>query len=323
MKKRLLITAPLSFAPDLLIEIKSKFEVLYEYQPNKNKIEKLLENFQPHAWIPKPCNEYLIDEDLLKLSRHLKILSTPSTGTNHIDINKAKELNINVFSLKGSKTINSIKASSEYTFALLLATVRKISNANNKVLKGHWREIEDSLRSRELCELTLGIVGCGRIGGNLVKYSEPFGMKINIFDPYIEIVKDDRVNVCSDLQSLLKNSDIVAICVHLNSETIGMIGIEEINQMKEGSFLINTSRGEIINEEALIKGLDSGKIAAAGIDVVCDEHLLSEKENILINYAKNNENLLITPHIAGLTVDSEKKAQKAAFLACVDFFNID
>jgi len=323
MKRRLLITAPLEFAPDLLKEIKSKFEVLYEYQPNKNKVKQLIKDFQPHAWIPKPCNEYLIDEDLLNLSKNLEIVSTPSTGTNHIDISKAKQLNINIFSLKGSKIVNSIKASSEYTFALLLATVRKISNANRKVLQGHWREIEDSLRSRELSELTLGIVGCGRIGGNLIRYSEPFGMKINIFDPYVKRVKEHRINVCSNLESLLQQSDIVAICVHLNSETKGMIGLAEINQMKEGSFLINTSRGEVINEEALIKGLDSGKIAAAGIDVVCDEHLLPKKDNILIDYAKNNENLIVTPHIAGLTVDSEIKAQKAAFEACLEFFNID
>lgn len=322
MKKRLLITAPFSFIPELLDEIKLKFEVLYEYQPAQEQVKKLITDFQPHAWIPKPCNQYLIDEELLKLSKSLEIIATPSTGTNHIDIVKAKELKINVFSLKGSKTVNSIKASSEYTFALLLATVRKIPKSNSKVMKGHWREIEDSLRSRELSELTLGIVGCGRIGGNLLRYSEPFGMKINVFDPYIEMINDRRINVCNDLESLMKNSDIVAICVHLNSETKGMIGSAQINQMKEGSFLINTSRGEIIDEQALINGLNSGKISAAGVDVVCDEHLLPNKQNILINYAKKNDNLIITPHIAGLTIDSEKKAQKAAFQACVEFFDI-
>ena len=322
MKKRLLITAPLSFIPELLEEIKLKFEVLYEYQPNRSKVEKLINEFQPHAWIPKPCNEYLIDEELLKLSESLEIISTPSTGTNHIDIIKAKEFGITIFSLKGSKTVNSIKASSEYTFALLLSTVRKISNAHNKVLKGHWREIEDSLRSRELSELTLGIIGCGRIGGNLIRYSEPFGMNINVFDPYVEKIHDVRINYCDDLESLLRNSDIVSICVHLNSETRGMIGATQISQMKKGVFLINTSRGEIIDEKALINGLSSGKVAAAGVDVVCEEHLLPKKENILINYAKKNENLIISPHIAGLTIDSEKKAQTAAFKACLEYFKI-
>ena len=322
MKKRLLITAPFSFIPELLNEIKLKFEVLYEYQPTKEKVKKLINEFQPHAWIPKPCNEYLIDGELLKLSKSLKIISTPSTGTNHIDIVKAEELNINVFSLKGSKAVNSITASSEYTFAMLLATVRKIPAANRKVLEGHWREIEDSLRSRELSELTLGVIGCGRIGGNLIKYSEPFGMKVNIFDPYINKISDSRVNVCDSLEILLKNSDIVAICVHLNSETKCMIGSNEIGQMKDGAYLINTSRGETIEEQALINALKSGKITAAGVDVVCEEHLLPKKENILINYAKSNENLIVTPHIAGLTIDSENKAQRAAFLACLEYFHI-
>ena len=129
MKKRLLITAPFSFIPELLDEIKLKFEVLYEYQPTQKQVKKLIIDFQPHAWIPKPCNEYLIDERLLKLSNSLKIIATPSTGTNHIDVIKAEALDIKIFSLKGSKTVNNITASSEYTFALLLSTVRKISKA--------------------------------------------------------------------------------------------------------------------------------------------------------------------------------------------------
>ena len=145
---------------------------------------------------------------------------------------------------------------------------------------------------------------------------------INIFDPYINKISDSRVNVCENLETLLKNSDIVAICVHLNSETKCMIGSNEIGQMKDGAFLINTSRGETIEEKALINALKSGKITAAGIDVVCEEHLLPKKENILINYAKSNENLIVTPHIAGLTIDSENKAQRAAYDACLEFFNL-
>lgn len=322
-KKKLLITAPLSFAPELLEEIKLKFDVFYEYQPPKEELVKLIKKFQPHAWIPKPCNEYLIDEELIKLSSNLEIIATPSTGTNHINLEIAKKLNIEIFSLKNSDVVHKIKASSEYTFALILATVRKIPKASIKVKEGNWRKVENSLRSRELSELTLGIVGCGRIGGNLIKYSEPFGMKINVYDPYIEIPFNNRVNVCEELEILFKNSDIVAICVHLNEETRGMIGEKQISQMKQGSFLINTSRGEILDEKALIKGLESGILVGAGVDVVCDEHLLPNNQNILINYSKNNNNLIVTPHIAGLTSDSEKKAQRAAYEACLKHFNLN
>ena len=323
MKKKLLLTAPFSFMPDLLKEIKLYFDVYYEYQPNEEKVIEIINNFQPDAWIPKPCNEYLISRELLQLAKNLKIIATPSTGTNHIDIEAAKELDISVFSLKGSDVVDTIMASSEYTFALILSTVRKIPYANKKVLEGHWREVEMDLRSRELSELTLGIVGCGRIGGNLIKYSEPFGMKINVFDPYIDYLSTKRVKVCASLDTLLRSSDIVCICVHLNQETKGMIGHDEISKLKNGAFLINTSRGEIIEEEALINGLKKGKIISAGVDVVKDEHLLHKKENLLINYAKENDNLIVTPHIAGLTVDSEKKAQKAAYKACLKYFKLN
>ncbi len=323
MKKKLLITAPFSFMPELLNEIKTKFDVLYKYQPNKKVIKDILEDFQPEAWIPKPCNEYLINEELLKLAKDLKILATPSTGTNHIDLNATSKLGISIFSLKGSKIVNTITASSEYTFALLLATIRNIPFANKKVLKGHWREVENDLRSRELSELTLGIVGCGRIGGNLIRYSEPFGMKVNIFDPFIDYQSNNRVKVVDSLDKLFNSSDIVCICVHLDSNTKGMIGSNEINQLKNGAFLINTSRGEVIQEDALIDGLRSGKIKSAGVDVVCNEHLLPNEENSLINYAKENDNLIITPHIAGLTIDSEIKAQKAAYYACLEYFDLN
>lgn len=323
MKKKLLITAPLSFIPDLLEDMKSKFEVRYEYQPNKDDIKSLLYKFQPDAWIPKPCNDYLLDKELLQISKNLKVIATPSTGTNHIDLNLAAKLNISVFSLKESNIVEKITASSEYTFALILSTIRKIPFATRQVGAGYWREVEDTLRSRELSELTLGIVGCGRIGGNLIKYSEPFNMKINVYDPYLKKTFGERVNVCSNLKELLNNSDVVSICVHLNSETKGMIGYEEINQMKDGSFLINTSRGEVIDEKALIYGLESGKISAAGVDVICDEHLLNEKESQIVKFSKKTNNLIITPHIAGLTIDSERKAQREAFKACLRFFEIN
>ena len=143
-----------------------------------------------------------------------------------------------------------------------------------------------------MSELTLGIVGCGRIGSNLIKYSEPFNMKINIYDPYIEKTFDERVNVCSNLNELLNKSDIVSLCVHLNSETKGMIGHQEIKEMKKGSFLINTSRGEVIKEEALIDGLKSGKIIAAGVDVVCNEHNLNQNNNDLIKLFKRKSIIL-------------------------------
>ena len=323
MKKKLLITAPFSFIPDLLEEIKSNFEVFYEYQPNKSDIKRLLNQFQPHAWIPKPCNEYLINRELLEISKNLEIIATPSTGTNHIDLDDANQLKIIIYSLKGSEIVEKITASSEFTFALILATVRRIPLANDLVGLGHWREIENSLRSREMSELTLGIVGCGRIGSNLIKYSEPFNMKINVYDPYIKKTFDERVNVCTSLNELLNKSDIVTLCVHLNSETEGMIGHEEIKEMKKGSFFINTSRGEVVNEKALIDGLKSGKILAAGVDVVCNEHNLNKKDNELIKYSKTSNNLIITPHIAGLTIDSERKAQKAAYKACLKFFNME
>ncbi len=322
MTLKLLISAPFSFLPDLLSLAEDKFEVIYKDQASLAEVKDAIANYQPDGWITNPCPTYKIDSEVLNLANNLKIISTPSTGTNHIDIKIAEEKGIKIFSLRNSPVVEKITASSEYTFSLMLATVRSIPEAFSKVKSGYWRDIEGSLRSRELSSLTLGIVGCGRIGGNLIKYTAPHSMKVIVYDPYRDIEEDNRVKQYDNLQKLLGDSDVICICVHLNDETKGMIGSKEFNSMKSECYFINTSRGEIINEDCLLSALKSGKVKAAGIDVLCGENQLDNKTNKLIQYSKNNSNLIITPHIAGLTIDSERKAQASALDSCIKYFNL-
>ena len=162
--------------------------------------------------------------------------------------------------------------------------------------------------------MRLGIIGYGRIGSNLANYAHAFRMIIHAYDPYITI-NDAHVSQEYDLYEMATKIDVLVVCVHLNDETFKMIDDDVFGSLRDGTYFINTSRGDVIDEASLIRHLENGKILAAGIDVISDEMTGKKSEHPLIKYAQKQNNLIITPHIAGLTYDSERKAQTAAYVA--------
>jgi D-3-phosphoglycerate dehydrogenase len=313
-KKQILISAPLDFLPDLKNRIFSENDCIYAYGENKDEIIKYLMNNKFNAWMCSPCPTYIIDAQLMDLCPTLKIIATPSTGVSHIRTADADVRNIYIFRLKGTDVVDKIYASSEFTFNLLISTIRKMPYAFEAVKEGKWREVEKLYRGRELNGMTIGIIGFGRIGRNLAKYTLAFGMRVLAYDPYVKISHPGVVQV-DTLEDMLPLSDVVVPCVHLDHETFHMIDESVFNKMKNGSYFINTSRGDVVNEGDLLTALKSGKLIAAGLDVISNEYLEDKCSHSLITYAKENENLIITPHIAGLTYDSERKAQTAAYEA--------
>ncbi|AVV48795.1 Cytidylyltransferase [Leptospira santarosai] len=200
-------------------------------------------------------------------------------------------------------------ASSEYTFALMLSLVRNIPSSAEAARKGLWRNVEDKFRGHEFEILSLGIIGYGRIGSNLARYSHLMVQKIYAYDPYVKI-NDSYVQQESDYKEVLAKSDILAICVHLDENTIGMVNESWFKLMKHGVYFVNTSRGEIINEKALLENLSSGKIKSAALDVISNEQNPNKINHPIVQYARNHDNLILTPHIAGLTYESEAKAAR-------------
>ena len=314
-KLNILVSAPLDFLPELHTQINREANMTYAYKMKKKHIKILLSENAFEAWMVSPCPEYIISGKLMDLCPSLKIITTPSTGSNHIDIEEAQRRKIKVFSLKGSKIIKRIYASSEF---LLVSVVRKTPYAFQAVLDGKWREVEHLFRGRELEGLRLGIIGYGRIGSNLNRYAQAFRMKVSAYDPYVSI-DDDKVDQFQSLPEMLSTADIVATCVHLNNKTFKLINDDIFDAMKEGVYFINTSRGDVVDEIALIKNLKNGKILAAGVDVISNEFTGERDNHLLIQHARNHDNLIITPHIAGLTRDSEHKAQAAAYEALKEY----
>ncbi len=263
------------------------------------------------VWVVHPCPSFKISEKVLDLLPNLKAIVTPTTGTTHIDILGLEKAGIKVIGLKGSKVVNQIKASSEFTFIHVLNVLRNFSKSINHVKNGKWREGDSDLRGHEICESTVGIVGLGRIGGNVAKWLTSMGAKVFYYDPYVHSDSFKRYDNILELASAV---DVLVISVHLSEDTKGMIDMNVLRYMKHNSWLVNTSRGEIIVEDDLIKALKSHIIGGASIDVITGENEIGFVENNkLISLAKVIPNLIITPHVAGLTFESEAKAQLFAF----------
>ena len=247
-----------------------------------------------------------IDREILKGAQNLKVIVTATTGLNHIDEADARKHGIEILSLKGEREfLESIHATSEHTFALLLSLIRNIPSSFCDIRSRKWSR--DAFKGIELNGKTLGIIGYGRIGSKVAKYGESFGMKVIAND----ILDIPGVNI-TDFETLLKKSDIVSIHVPYSEKTHEMISRKEFSKMKQGGVFINTARGEVVDEKALLEALKSGHLAGAALDVLQGENSGKKswmKNDPLIRYACRNSNLLITPHTGGATRDSMAKTE--------------
>ena len=305
MKPRLLFTAPYDFFKEELTKyINKNYEVTYAYQAPENIIKSLI--IDQDILFTSTCPTYLIDENLLNNS-NIHTIASPSTGTNHIDMTYIRQKQIKVISIKKSPVIEKIYASSEFSFTLLLSMINKLPEIVNNAKLSGWRENESKFRSNELYGKKIGLLGYGRIGKKMAKYSRAFGMEVNVFDPYIDI-KEKWINVHSSKSRLLKHCDIISLHYHLNESTKNSFTSKDFSIMKKNSFFLNTSRAEIVDENAMLESLKKNKLKAAAVDVISNEHIYNKWDHPVIKFARENNNLIVSSHVAGLTVESESKA---------------
>lgn len=243
--------------------------------------------------------KHYIDSSIINNLPNLKAVITATTGLDHIDLKVLNERNIELVSLRPHKDfLDSIPSTAEHTWALLLALIRNIPMANNDVTKGNWNR--DNFRGYQLKNKTIGIIGLGRTGKKVAQYAEIFGMKIVYFDPYVDDNKYHKVN---ELHELAKLSDIISIHVHLLPDTINLISNSFIESCNAGVYILNTSRGKICDESALVNGLKNKRIYGIATDVL-DTELTNISQSPLWLAQRNGENIIITPHIGGATWDA-------------------
>ena len=248
----------------------------------------------------------VIDLNSVELSR-VKIIACASTGTNHIKHHTNFSDKINVYSLRDMPDLlKTLTSAAEFSFGLLIALSKQIIPATDATKSGIWNRTEFPgaiLRNKQL-----GIIGLGRIGSAMASYAKSFGMDVCYYDPHL-IEKPIDISEYDSIKKLVMNSDFISIHIpyfpELNLKPV--ITGEMFSLFKSGSYFINTSRGELIDEVGLITAIDSGRIRGAALDVLVGEPDVSS--NLIYKYAnKTKANIIFTPHIAGYSIENVKIA---------------
>ena len=227
----------------------------------------------------------------------LKVISRLGVGLDNIDLEYANKNNINIYKSKTTPALSVV----ELTLGLILNIIRKINYQNNQLKSGVWEKHMGELVSGK----TFGIIGLGKIGKELVKLIRGFNLDIIAHDVYEDTKFAKKYDIqYLDLNSLIQKADILSIHLNLNSDTEKLIDYSKFKLMKRNAILINTSRGEIINEDDLIKALENNLIDGAGIDVFQNEPYKGE----LLRY----DNVIVTPHIGSYAKEIRIKMELEA-----------
>jgi D-3-phosphoglycerate dehydrogenase / 2-oxoglutarate reductase len=251
---------------------------------------------------------FQVDREVIDAGERLKVIVTATTGLDHIDVSHSENRGIKVLSLRGdTEFLTSVHATAEHTVALILALLRQVPKAATDVQGGRWRR--DQFKGCELHNKTVGIVGYGRIGRIVARFLKAFDARILISDPNVNADSLDSDITIVPQSQLLQESDLVSLHVNLCSETIGLFGQKQFTEMKREAWFINTSRGALVDESALLAALRSGRLSGAALDVVGEENPDGMKDHPLIVYAREHNNLIITPHIGGCTAESMEKTE--------------
>ncbi|HSR03716.1 MAG TPA: D-2-hydroxyacid dehydrogenase [Proteiniclasticum sp.] len=251
-------------------------------------------------------NKTPITKSVMEQCANLRYIGVLATGYNVVDVNQAKIQGVTVTNIPSYGT----EAVSQFVFALLLEIAHHVGHHSKEVFKGRWQSSPDwcfwDYPLIELSGKTMGIIGHGRIGKTTGKIAQAFGMKVlvNTRTPEKEL-ENERLSFV-DLDELYEKSDVIVLHCPLLPTTEHMINKESIKKMKDGVILINNSRGPLIEEQDLYEALESGKVYAAGVDVVSSEPI--QKDNPLLKA----RNLFITPHISWAPKETRKRLMEIA-----------
>jgi phosphoglycerate dehydrogenase-like enzyme len=234
-----------------------------------------------------------VDEEALALARKLRVIALHTSGSDNIDLAAATKRGILVTNVKG---INAEQCA-DFAMGLMLSVVRQIVRGDKAIRQGKWAQ--ETLSSQDVGGATLGVIGLGQIGKAVVKRAFGFDMKILAYTRTPDQAFAERYGVTyTSLEHLLTTSDIICLTASLTPDTYHMLGEKEFNLMKRTAFFINIARGELVDETALYNALKNGRIAGAGLDVYEEEPLYKSPFFDL-------ENVVLTPHQAGLTMSGK------------------
>ncbi len=238
-----------------------------------------------------------VDAALLSEANDLKIIGRAGVGIDNIDVQYASERGVIVANAPDA----NVMSAAELTVGLIIASARRIPQAHTALYEGRWD------RSRwmgaELFGRTAGLVGLGRVGRLVAQRLEAFGMRVLAYDPYVtqESASEVNVSIVSDLAQLLSQSDFVSVHMAKTAETTGMLGAENLALMKPGAYLINTARGGLVDEGALLEALENGHLSGAAIDTWA-------KEPSVDSPLLHRTDVIALPHLGASTIEAQSRA---------------
>lgn len=252
---------------------------------------------------------HFLGAEVFEAAPRLQVVVTATTGLNHIDLAEAERRGVRVLSLKGEADfLREIRATAELTIGLMLSVYRRIPAASRHALTERWDR--DAFRGRELYGKTVGLVGYGRLGRIVGRYLVALGARVLATDPLADQMEFEAGVEAVSLERLLAGSDIVSLHASYDKGNRRFFNRDCFERMQPGAVFVNTARGELVDEAALLAALRAGRLSAAALDVLDGEQALDVATHPLVRYAAENANLLITPHIGGSTVESLAKVEE-------------
>ncbi|MBN1900753.1 phosphoglycerate dehydrogenase [Candidatus Sumerlaeota bacterium] len=268
------------------------FEVVYKPEVTQDELAQIIGDFD--ALVVR--SRAKAPAAVLEKGKNLKVVGRAGVGVDNVDVATATRLGVIVMNTPDGNTISA----AEHAFSLLMAMARNIAFADKTMKEGKWEK--KILTGVELYGKTLGVIGLGRIGKAVALRALAFEMRVLCFDPVVSPEEIEKIRLIpATLEEIIKESDFITIHTPLNDKTRGMIGEEQFKYMKKTARIINCARGGIVDETAVLKALDEGKIAGAALDVFTTEPLPEDSP------LRKNPRLLLTPHLGASTVEAQEK----------------
>jgi len=289
MPFKVLVSDSLSDEGIKILQSDNKLQVDINTKLTPEELKKVIKEYD--ALIVRSATK--VTKEVIQAADKMKIIGRAGVGLDNVDVEAASKKGIVVVNAPGGNTISTC----EHAISLILSLSRNIHLADASMKRGEWER--KKFMGVELCGKTLGIVGLGRIGTEVAKRAISFGMKVLAYDPYLPIERSKQLGIALvDLKEVFTKSDYITFHTPLTDETKHLVSEKELNIMKEGVRLINCARGGIIDEEALLKAIESGKVAGAALDVYEDEPPKNPK---LLACSK----LVLTPHLGASTEEAQ------------------
>ena len=298
--KNIAVITPISHLDGIVELLSTKGTVFLHEESSAEQVREVLITRNIDIIVCNPNQQtYKLGKELLQ-DTNVKIINSCSTGLNHIDLAYCKQHSIEIQCHKNDyELINQLPSTSELAFGLMLSLLRHIPQCTLHVENGGWDYTQ--FMGRQVKDLRIGVVGYGRLGKMMYNFCKAFNAEVMVFDPL-----EGNIG-CSCIEEMFEKSDVITLHVHVTDETKYMINKQLLGLMKKNSYIVNTSRGEIVDEQAIVKALESGKLAGYATDVV-EQEFGNISESPIIQAMKRGENILITPHIGGMTIEGQQKA---------------